>query len=168
LAAKNKKIEVVPEIVVTDPVKERVIERVIVAQGASFKTGISFILFGALLGAGAALYYCLQRDTSTQQDDAVSEGLSAGGAKMESRAKRLLTKTTKLAKRVKDLSVTTAKTTKQAATVWAPAISEAISQGRSAAEETQAHLRGEVKKANEEDTKSKTKKSPLDDLGEEA
>ena len=47
-------------------------------------------------------------------------------------------------------------------------ISEAISQGRSAAEETQEQLRGEMKKANENDSKPKTKKSPLDDLGEEA
>ena len=161
MAAKNK-IEVVPEVVVP----ERIVERVIVAQGTSFKSGISLILFGAILGAGAALYYCLQRDASTQKEDAIAEGLSAGGAKMESRAKRLMNKTTALAKRVRDLSVSTAKTAKQAGTVWAPAISEAISQGRSAAHETQAQLRGEVKRANEKD--EKPKKSPLDDLGEEA
>ena len=119
-------------------------QKVVIVAGPSFGNAIQFVLFGAALGA-AATYALLRKKLSvaTLADDAVLEGLSAGGTKESSqelveRLKRLQIRLRALASRTKD-------TVQTAGEVLGPAISQAVAEGKKAAHDIENDLEQELK-----------------------
>lgn len=119
-------------------------EKLIIIAGPTFGTVVKFLLFGAAIGAlGATLF---QGRGSRFGEDAIYEGLTAGGAKDGStfgaRAEALLVRAKELASRAKDAAQDVAEQVK-------PVIQDAINQRKAAAQENESSS-GAVFEADEE------------------
>lgn len=119
-------------------------QKVVIVAGPSFGNAMQFVLLGAALGA-AATYALLHKKSSgaVLADDAVIEGLTAGGTKesgqqLVERLNRLQTRLRALASRTKD-------TVQTASEVLGPAISQAVAEGKKAAHDIEIDLADELK-----------------------
>jgi gas vesicle protein len=124
-------------------------EKVIIVAGPSFGSAIGFVLFGALLGAAGALFWSAQRGTSTQSGtDAVTEGLTGGGAKEEARAAQMLQRLSNLARSARSLASRARESAQHAGEVLGPAIKDAVTEAKSVAQETQQDIEQDIREAD--------------------
>lgn len=122
--------------------------KTIVVAGPTFGEALRFMILGVALGAGA-VYFLLGRDgSSASLEDAVTEGLTAGGAKpgrkksLLRRAFDVVERTRAVSDRVREL----AGTVQEAAS---PIVKQAVEQGKQAAAEVESRLRKEVTEAGD-------------------
>jgi len=124
-------------------------EKVIIVAGPSFGTAIKFVLFGAALGAGAVFYWQSQKGPilpGSSNEDAVLEGITGGGAKDSGKAQQLMARLNNLSQRVKSLAGRAKEVAQTTAETAGPIISDAVAQGRSAAQEAQKQLQEDLNK----------------------
>jgi gas vesicle protein len=141
LAARNKHV--------IETQKEWQPEKVVIVAGPSFGSAIGFVLFGALVGAAGALFWSAQRGTSTQGGtDAVTEGLTGGGAKEEARAAQIMQRLSNLARSVRSLASRARETAQHAGEVLGPAIKDAVTEAKSVAQETQHDIEHDIREAD--------------------
>ena len=126
-----------PEVVEPQP------QKVVIVAGPSFGNAIQFVLFGAAIGA-AATYALLQKKQPAilSADDAVIEGLTAGGTK---ESQQLVERLNRLQTRLRNLASRTKDTVHTASEVLGPAISQAVAEGKKAAHEIELDLAEEIK-----------------------
>lgn len=153
MAARNKrdsaKREVDARIIETH--KDWQPEKVVIVAGPSFSSAISFVLFGAVLGAAGALLWSAQRSPSTQSGtDAVTEGLTGGGAREEARAAQIMQRLSNLARSTRSLASRARETAQHASEVIGPAIKEAVSEAKTVAQETQHDIEQDIREADVE------------------
>jgi hypothetical protein len=122
--------------------------KTIVVAGPTFGEALRFMILGAALGAGA-VYFLLERNGGTaNMEDAVTEGLTAGGAKpgrkksLIRRIFNVLERTRAVSERMREL----AGTVQEAAS---PIVKQAVEQGKQAAAEVESRLRKEVSEAGD-------------------
>jgi hypothetical protein len=119
-------------------------EKVVIVTGPTFGTAMEFMLLGAVIGA-AAMYWQRQRGgTAAATDDAVFEGLTAGGAKGADGHGQLVERLTRLSHRLKNLAARTKETVQSAAEVMGPSIKQAVAEGKSVAHQTAHDLEEEL------------------------
>lgn len=123
-------------------------EKLVIVAGPSFGTAMKFVLFGAALGAGAVFYWTSQKGPmlpGSSDADAVLEGITGGGAKDAGKAQQLMTRLNSLSQRVKVLAGRAKEVAQTTAETAGPIISDAVAQGRSAAQEAQQQLQEDLK-----------------------
>ncbi len=106
--------------------------KIVIVTGPSFGTAIKLILFGAAIGAGAALYW------KNQQKPAPLSAVPADAEEVASRLQNLSSRAKSIAGRARDL-------VQSAAEVAGPALQQALIEGRAAARETEDELNAELK-----------------------
>ncbi len=108
-------------------------QKVVIVTGPTFGTAIGLVLFGAAIGAAAVCYLRTQHSGAASGADAVFEGMTGGGAKETTSSAQVMARLNGLAKRVKSLAGRARETMQTAGEVIGPTISEAVSEGKSAA-----------------------------------
>ena len=135
-------------------------ERIVIVNGPTFGQGLKYIVFGAVLGAGAA-YYVLggikrksiaarAKERATRKASETAEHLieevegrvEAAGESVEERLKSL-------ASRVRDLSEKAKNTVDVASEVVRPVMERAVAEGKKAAAQTRAKLKEDVDEAGD-------------------
>jgi hypothetical protein len=116
-------------------------EKVVIVTGPSFGTTIKLILFGAALGAGAVLAWQKQNEKPLQptlpgldDEDSADE--------MASRLNSLAARAKTVANRARDL-------VQSAAEMAAPALQNAIAEGKKAARHVEEEIKDELREARE-------------------
>ncbi len=109
--------------------------KVVIVTGPSFGTGLKLILFGAVLGAGAALYWKNQQESK-----------SPPPAVPDKSSEALATRLRKLAERLRDLAAHTAE-------VAAPALQNALQEAKKAARAAESQIEEEIREMREQDGK---------------
>jgi gas vesicle protein len=126
-------------------------EKVVIVAGPSFGSAISFVLFGAILGAAGALFWSAQRTPSTQSGTgAVREGVTGDGAREEARAAQMMQRLSNLARSVRSLASRARESAQHAGEVLGPAIKEAVSEAKTVAQETQQDIEQDIRHADVE------------------
>ena len=123
-------------------------DRIVVIKGTSFGTAMKFMALGAVIGAGAAMWWSTQQTGSPASEDAVTEGLTGGHSKPDSR-RDLLARITKIASRLKALAGKAGASAHTAGVVLGPVIADALHEARNAAIEAQTEIREEMERADE-------------------
>lgn len=126
-------------------------ETVVINAGPTFGTALSFMIFGALVGATAT--YLVSRSSENSAQVEAQETLRATenkAAKLQSRLGRLASRAKTLAVRAKDVAVTFNEHVR-------PALQDAFQEGSIAARETAEHLQEDIRK-------DFPAKKPFDDL----
>lgn len=112
-------------------------DKIVIVTGPSFGTAIKLILFGAVVGAGAALYW------KNQQKPPLLPAETAEVEEVASRLQNLSSRAKSIATRARDL-------VQNAAEVAGPALQQAITEGRAAARETEDKLNAGLKELHKE------------------
>lgn len=124
-------------------------EKVVIVTGPSFGTAIKLILFGAALGAGAALYW------KNQQNKTFQPTLPHLGE--EKTAKDATVRLNNLADRAKALANRAKDVVQAAAEIAAPTVQHAFSEIRQAAKEAEAEIKEEIQELKAKDDKKDDK-----------
>ena len=130
---------------------ERVPDQIVVVTAHSFGGGLKLVVLGALAGAGATYFLLQKRAPAAARsagEDAVAAGLSAGGAKGDSRA--LLGRLSSLAGRLKNVAGSVKGVAQFATDTVGPAVTAAVSEGRKTAREVEEELRRDLEEAERE------------------
>ena len=135
-------------------------ERIVIVNGPTFGQGLKYILFGAVLGAGAAYYVFggmkrksiaarakskaaeKAKETADSVMDEVESRVEAAGESVEERLKSL-------AARVRDLSDKAKNTVDAANEVVRPVMERAVAEGKKAAAQTRSKLKEDVDEAGD-------------------
>ena len=115
-------------------------EKVVIVTGPTLGTILSFIAFGAVIGAAAALL--LRGSQSTPGDTEFGE--FSGGAAGNQRINSLVERLNKLQSRIKSLAGRTRETVSSASEVLGPVLHEAVNEARVAAREAEVSLQAEL------------------------
>ena len=146
-------------------------ERIVIVNGPTFGQGIKYIVFGAMLGAGAAYYVVggirrksiagRARDKAT---DKARDAANRAGRKASETASHVIEEVEdrveaagdsveerlhSLADRVRDLSEKAKNTVEAANIIVKPAMERAVAEGKRAAAATQAKLKHDVDEAGD-------------------
>jgi len=117
-------------------------EKIVIVAGPTFGMAMQFMLLGAVVGAAGAVYWQSRKSGPTAaSDDAVFEGLTGGGAKDTG---QLVDRLTQLSSRLKSLAARTKETVQSAAEVMAPAVKQAVAEGKTVAQQTEQELQEEL------------------------
>ncbi len=153
MAFSKKRVKVVKKVAESKGDKVKVVraqaappvpEKIVIVAGPSFGNAMKFVLFGATLGAAATYTLLANRKAAgAAGTDAVSEGLSAGGAK--DNPEQIAERISKLSARAKKLAVRTRNTVTTASVVLGPVVAQAVAEGRRAAVDAQRDLEEELK-----------------------
>ena len=135
-------------------------ERIVIVNGPTFGQGIKYIVFGAILGAGAA-YYVLggirrksiagraRAKASEKAKEAASHVIDEVEDRVEAAGDSVEEKLRSLAVRVRDLSEKAKNTVDAASIIVKPAMERAVAEGKRAAAATQARLKQDVEEAGD-------------------
>lgn len=125
-------------------------QHITIIAGPTFGEAVKFVLLGALLGAGATYSYLKSKPQPivTPDADPLRQGLTAGGAKTEEKA--LTARLGKMSERLKNVAGGAAAVAKSAALTAAPLVSQAVVEGRRAAQETQSEMERDLETAKSE------------------
>jgi hypothetical protein len=124
-------------------------EKLVIVQARPFGDALKLVLFGAALGAGGTFFALHSRlKSASSKTDAVAEGLSAGGAKGDSRA--LLGRLSSLAARLKGVAGAVGSVTEFAGNTVRPAVEAAMSEGKRTAREVEEELKRDLEEAKRE------------------
>lgn len=125
-------------------------KHVTIIAGPTFGEAVKFVVFGALLGAGATYAYLQSKPPAPAipATDPLQQGLTAGGAKTDEKA--LTARLGKVAERLKNVAGGAASIAKSAALTAAPLVSQAVVEGRRAAQETQSEMERDLENAKTE------------------
>ena len=115
-------------------------EKVVIVTGPTLGTILSFIAFGAVIGAVAAVF--LTRSQSTP--GTTEPGEFTDGAAGNKRIKSLVERLNKLQTRIKTLAGRTRETVSSASEVLGPVLHEAVNEARVAAREAEVSLQAEL------------------------
>ncbi len=130
-------------------------QNITIIAGPTFGEAVKFVVFGALIGSGAT-YSILQskmqqaalQHAANANTNPVQQGLTAGGAKTDVNA--LTARLGKVAERLKNVAGSAASVAKSAALTAAPLVSQAVVEGRRAAQETQSEMERDLENAKRE------------------
>lgn len=119
-------------------------EKVVVVTGPSFSQGVKFILFGAVLGAGATFYF-LDKKRAKKPFSPFKKAQNEAAEvvdELESQASSLLSRLKVLGERARDVALVAGENLK-------PALDRAVEEGKKAAAEVQAKLKKELEDAGD-------------------
>jgi hypothetical protein len=115
-------------------------QKLVIIAGTSFGTAFKFLLLGAALGA-AAITLLQNRASSLDGEDAIYQGLTAGGAAdkstLQARAQALLNRAKALSSRVREIAQTVAENAR-------PVIDEVVHHAKAAADQTEKDFKDEL------------------------
>ena len=123
-------------------------EKIVIIAGPSFGSAMSFMLFGAALGAAGTLFLKSRNAAIDDTPDAITAELL--GAKTEARSVQLNERLAKLSSRVKSLANSAKGAAQVAGATAIPKIRNAVEEGKRVARGTQEQIRDELE--NEPDT----------------
>lgn len=136
-----------PRVVEID--RERAPEKIVIVSAHPFGAALKYLLLGAVAGAGATYFVLRGRaaPAAKRGQDAVAEGLSAGGAKNE---RALLGRISVLSSRLKSVSGAVRSVKEFAADTLGPAVSAAVSEGKRTAHEVESELKQDLEESKRE------------------
>jgi predicted RNase H-like HicB family nuclease len=117
-------------------------QKVVIVAGPSFGSAVEFMLLGVAIGVAGTLLWQKQKDT----DPLADESIVVGGASMTPAMSRLLDRAGELAKRAKVAAASAKETVRSVGETLGPTLSEAIAEGKTAAQQTQEELAQEIRK----------------------
>ena len=115
-------------------------KKIVIIAGPSFGTSVSFLLLGAAIGAAGAIYLKGKSSVAKSEADPITEGVTGGGAKssaLTERANAVLRRVKTVASRARD-------TIHSASEAIAPALQDAINEGKTVASQTERDLKKEL------------------------
>jgi hypothetical protein len=155
--SKKRRADAISEIEITEYPVIATPQKTVIIAGPAFGEAMKFVLLGVVVGAGAAYYALGTRRTSSASAavDAVTEGLSGGGAKPTS-PQNVVDRLSALSGRLKTVASHARETVETVSDAVKPALEHAVAEGKKAASSTQTDLESDLKNAKAEAEKAAT------------
>ena len=118
-------------------------EKVVIVTGPTLGTILSFIAFGAVIGAAGALFWRNSQSTPAAGEDSFGGFGEAGG---EQRMNSIVERLNKLQTRIKSLASRTRDTVSSATEVLGPVLHDAVNEAKNAARDAEKDLQDELSK----------------------